>query len=149
MSLLVNDPELAAAYDDVRDDKSETNWVFFGLASGKPDRLQVSGKGSGGLSEFVQQLQADTAGWGYVRMNMSNDEYSQRVKFVLVPWCGEAVGVMKRARLSIQISEVKNVVRSYHIEVPASHVHDLDEADILTRLRKAGGANYDRQTSAY
>lgn len=75
--------------------------------------------------------------------------YSQRVKFVLVPWCGEAVGVMKRARLSIQISEVKNVVRSYHIEVPASHVHDLDEADILTRLRKAGGANYDRQTSAY
>jgi hypothetical protein len=74
MSLLVNDPDLTTVYDDVRDDKTETNWAFFGLASGKPDRLQVSGKGSGGLAEFVQQLQADTAGWGYVRMNMSNDE---------------------------------------------------------------------------
>jgi hypothetical protein len=56
---------------------------------------------------------------------------------------------MKRARLSIQIADVKNIIRSYHIEVPASHKNDLDEADILTRLRKAGGANYDRQTSAY
>lgn len=75
--------------------------------------------------------------------------YSQRVKFVLIPWCGEEVGVMKRARLSIQISDVKNVIRNYHIEVPASHKGDLDEVDILTRLRRAGGANYDRQTSAY
>jgi hypothetical protein len=56
---------------------------------------------------------------------------------------------MKRARLSIQISDVKNVIRNYHIEVPASHKGDLDEVDILTRLRRAGGANYDRQTSAY
>ncbi|KAI8575155.1 hypothetical protein K450DRAFT_263075 [Umbelopsis ramanniana AG] len=149
MSLLVSDPELLTAYDDVRDDKTETNWAFFGLAAGKPDRLQVSAKGSGGLAEFIQQLQKDTAGWGYVRMNMSNDEYSQRVKFVLIPWCGEEVGIMKRARLSIQIADVKNIIRSYHIEVPASHKADLDEADILTRLRKAGGANYDRQTSAY
>jgi hypothetical protein len=48
-----------------------------------------------------------------------------------------------------QISDVKNVIRNYHIEVPASHKGDLDEVDILTRLRRAGGANYDRQTSAY
>lgn len=74
MSLNVSDPALIEAYDDVRDDKTETNWLFFDFASGKPDRLQVAGSGSGGLEEFVAQLKPEVAGWGYVRMNMSNDE---------------------------------------------------------------------------
>lgn len=74
MSLNVTDPAISEAYEDVRDDKSSTNWAFFDFADGKPDRLKVAGKGSGGFSEFVQQLKPEIAGWGYVRMNMSNDE---------------------------------------------------------------------------
>ncbi|KAI8139528.1 hypothetical protein BJV82DRAFT_626424 [Fennellomyces sp. T-0311] len=149
MSLIVNDPAIIEAYEDVRDDKSSTDWAFFDFADGKPDRLKVAGSGSGGLSEFVGQLKPEIAGWGYVRMNMSNDEYSQRIKFVLVPWCGESVGIMRKAKLSIQIADVKNILRNFHIEVPASHVQDLDEKDVMTRLRRAGGANYDRQSSNY
>ncbi|KAI7883505.1 actin depolymerizing protein [Lichtheimia hyalospora FSU 10163] len=149
MSLNVTDPAIAEAYEDVRDDKSCTNWAFFDFADGKPDRLKVAGTGSGGLSEFVEQLKPEIAGWGYVRMNMSNDEYSQRVKFVLVPWCGESVGIMRKARLSIQIADVKNILRNFHIEVPASNTNELEENDIMTRLRRAGGANYDRQLSSY
>lgn len=75
--------------------------------------------------------------------------YSQRVKFVLVPWCGDKVGVMRKAKLSIQISDVKNILRNYHIEVSASSAQDLTENEIMTRLRRAGGANYDRQSSNY
>ncbi|ORX55172.1 actin depolymerizing protein [Hesseltinella vesiculosa] len=148
MSLII-EPSIAEQYEVIRDDKSETNWAFFDFANGKPDRLQVSGTGSGGLSEFIAHLSPEVAGWGYVRMNMSNDEYSQRVKFVLVPWCGESVGVMRRAKLSIQIADVKNVIRSFHIEVPASQVSELSEQEIMTKLRRAGGANYDRQSSNY
>ncbi|KAI8097289.1 uncharacterized protein BX664DRAFT_326037 [Halteromyces radiatus] len=149
MSLNVSDPAITEAYEDVRDDTTETNWAFFDFANGKPDRLKVAGCGTGGLKEFIGTLQSDVAGWGYVRLNLSNDDYSHRVKFILVPWCGESVGVMRRAKLSIQIAEVKNVIRSYHIEVPASHLTDLEEQDIMTRLRKANGANYDRQLSNY
>ncbi|CAO3641865.1 unnamed protein product [Mucor hiemalis] len=82
-------------------------------------------------------------------MNMSNNEYSQRIKFVFVPWCGDKVGIMRKAKLSIQISDVKNIIRSFHIEVPASTTQDLSENEIMTRLRRAGGANYDRQSSNY
>jgi hypothetical protein len=74
MSLNVSDSALIDKYEDVRDDKSETNWVFFDFADGKPDRLQVAGSGNGGLAEFVAQLKPEVAGWGYLRMNMSNDE---------------------------------------------------------------------------
>ncbi|GAA5808391.1 hypothetical protein MFLAVUS_001782 [Mucor flavus] len=149
MSLNVSDPAINETYEDVRDDKTETNWAFFDFADGRPDRLQVAGSGSGGLSEFVDQLKPELAGWGYIRMNLSNDEYSQRIKFVLVPWCGEKVGIMRKAKLSIQIADVKNVLRNFHIEVPANHTQELSEDEILTRLRRAGGANYDRQTSDY
>lgn len=75
--------------------------------------------------------------------------YSQRVKFVLVPWCGDEVGIMRKAKLSIQISEVKNILRNYHIEFPASHTQDLKEDEVMNKLRRAGGANYDRQSSNY
>ncbi|KAI8095513.1 hypothetical protein BDF21DRAFT_353197 [Thamnidium elegans] len=149
MSLNVSDPAINEAYEDVRDDKTETNWVFFDFADGRPDRLQVAGSGNGGLNEFVSQLKPEVAGWGYVRMNLSNDEYSQRIKFVLIPWCGEKVGIMRKAKLSIQIADVKNILRNFHIEVPANHTQELSEDEILTRLRRAGGANYDRQTSDY
>lgn len=56
---------------------------------------------------------------------------------------------MRKAKLSIQISDVKNIIRSFHIEVPASTTQDLSENEIMTRLRRAGGANYDRQSSNY
>lgn len=75
--------------------------------------------------------------------------YSQRVKFVLIPWCGESVGIMRKAKLGVQMADVKNVIRNFHIEVPANHVQDLSENEIMTRLRRAGGANYDRQSSNY
>lgn len=74
MSLNVSDPAIVEAYEDVRDDKTATNWAFFDFADGKPDRLKVAGKGEGGLSEFLAQLKPEIAGWGYVRMNLSNDE---------------------------------------------------------------------------
>lgn len=67
----------------------------------------------------------------------------------MVPWCGDKVGIMRKAKLSIQIADVKNVLRNFHIEVPASHTQELSEAEIMTRLRRAGGANYDRQSSTY
>lgn len=79
----------------------------------------------------------------------NQQRYSQRIKFVLVPWCGEKVGIMRKAKLSIQISDVKNVLRNFHIEVPASQTSELTESEIMTRLRRAGGANYDRQSSNY
>lgn len=87
-------------------------------------------------------------GW-YYWSGTAAARYSQRVKFVLVPWCGESVGVMRKAKLGVQIADVKNILRNFHIEVPASTTHDLEENDIMTRLRRAGGANYDRQLSTY
>lgn len=68
---------------------------------------------------------------------------------------------MRRARVSVHAADVKKVLSAYSFEVNASSASDLKQVslprdldaaeygltrqdDIVTRLRKAGGANYDR-----
>jgi hypothetical protein len=46
-------------------------------------------------------------------MPFSNDELSLRTKFVLICWCGEDVGVMRKAKMSVCIQTriyIKHIV---------------------------------------
>ncbi|CAG8689345.1 12983_t:CDS:2, partial [Acaulospora colombiana] len=66
-----------------------------------------------------------------------------REKFILVVWIGGSVKVMRKAKVSIHLADVKTVLRTFSIEVAAEHKEDLEEEPIVVRLRKAGGASYD------
>lgn len=91
-----------AAYEDIRNDKTTTNWYYhipcwcwcrwkrFTLEykDESKDFLSVGKTGSGGLKECVGSLKADQALFIYLRILVGNDELSQRAKFVLVSWCG-------------------------------------------------------------
>ncbi|ORY25712.1 hypothetical protein BCR39DRAFT_543048 [Naematelia encephala] len=140
----VKDPKIEEAYELIRKDDNDTNWLLLDYESDKSNTLHLTATGSGGLAEFTAALQPSRASFGYVRVKYANDEHSFREKFCLVIWIGEEVKVMRRARVSIHTADVKNVLRAYSIEVSASSLADLKEADIVQRMRKAGGANYDR-----
>ncbi|KAJ2452231.1 hypothetical protein EV183_003089 [Coemansia sp. RSA 2336] len=137
------------AQEEVCNDKNDINWMLLTFADSKGSALTVSQKGAGGIDELKQHLKDDEAAFGYLRTTMSNDEHSQRTKFVLVSWIGKNVNYMRRARLGMQKSDVTKVLKYFSIDIPAEDPDDLDADDILMRLRKAGGANYDRQTSNY
>jgi hypothetical protein len=68
---------------------------------------------------------------------------------VFISWCGPDVKVMRRAKLSVHGTTVKTVIKSFAVEISASSTKDITEADITLLLKKAMGANYDRQTSDY
>jgi len=72
------------AYRDVRDDKSELNWLLLDYESDRSDKLLVTQTGSGGLSELVENLDDSKASYAYVRVTYSNDKQSTREKFILV-----------------------------------------------------------------
>lgn len=75
---------LLLAYLDVRDDKSDTNWLLLDYASDTSDALQLTKTGTGGLAELAEHL-ADTRGsYAYARVSFSNDKESKREKFILV-----------------------------------------------------------------
>lgn len=137
-----NSPEILAAYDAVRSDKNETNWLIISYASGVGDALKLTGTGNGGLDELATKLDDSQAQYAYVRVEYANDTESKRVKFVLVIWIGEGTKVMRKARVSIESGEVKRVLGHHSIQVDARDKGDLDEKDIVIRLRKAGGADY-------
>ncbi|EGF79454.1 hypothetical protein BATDEDRAFT_89530 [Batrachochytrium dendrobatidis JAM81] len=141
--------DIGAAYEDVRNDKSATNWLLLEYVDDKTDVLKVAKTGTGGFAEFKQQLGESKASFGYVRQVVGNDELSKRAKFVLVSWCGTQVKVMRKAKLSVHIADVKSVIKNFAIEISAQSLDDLKDKDIDLLLKKAMGANYDRQTSQY
>jgi hypothetical protein len=71
----------------------------------------LKSKGTEGLKEFVDSLDENQAAFGYVRINVSNDELSVRTKFIFVTWIGSGVKVMRKAKLSVHVSDVKNILR--------------------------------------
>jgi len=131
------------AYLEVRDDKSETNWLLLDYESEKSDKLKLTQTGTGGLSELKDALDDYRASYGYVRVSYSNDKESTREKFILVVWIGPNCKIMRKAKISVHSADVKNVLRVFSIEVAAREKDDLNEDPIIIRLRKAGGASYD------
>jgi len=149
MSKLVANPEIKESYDKIRDDKDPMNWVLLEYIDDKTDELKVSASGTGGIKEFISNCKQDQAGFGFIRVNASNDPLSQRTKFVFVTWCGSKVKVMRKAKLSIHISQVKTIFKSFAVEINATIPEDLEESTVMLAVTKAMGANYDRQASNY
>lgn len=138
----VDAPEILAAYDAVRSDKDETNWLLISYAAATGNQLVLSKTGTGGLPELAAELDDSQVQYAYVRVEYANDAESKRVKFALVVWIGANTKVMRKARVSIEAGAVKKVLSHYSVQVDADDKRDLDEAEIVTRLRKAGGADY-------
>ncbi|CAK5274798.1 unnamed protein product [Mycena citricolor] len=155
----VSDPAIDAAYQDVRSDKSDTNWVLLDYENDRSDKLVVTGTGTGGLAELRESLDDGKASYAYVRVSYSNDKESKREKFILVVWIGPSCKVMRKAKagklhprnnrsdfarqISVHSADVKSTLRVFSIEVAAREKDDLNEEPIVVRLRKAGGASYD------
>jgi hypothetical protein len=83
-----------------------------------------------------------------ISMTIANDELSQRAKFVLIYWGGNVTG-LRKAKLSFYGADVKTIITHYALDLNVDTLAELDYNDIVKALRKAGGANYDRQTSDY
>jgi len=139
----VTDSKINEAYLDVRDDKTETNWLLLDYESDRSDKLLLNQTGTGGLAELRDVLDDSKASYAYVRVSYSNDKESTREKFILVVWIGPQCKVMRKAKISVHAADVKGVLRVYSIEVAAREKEDLNEDPIVVRLRKAGGASYD------
>ncbi|KAL5120752.1 hypothetical protein ACEQ8H_001232 [Pleosporales sp. CAS-2024a] len=146
---ILSDPDISQAYEDVRSDKSDTTWLVLKYASPTSDNLKLAGSGTGDIAEMTETLADDEAAYAYVRMKLGNDEYSERVKFAFVVWAGPNTKVMRKAKMSFQSGQVKQVIRTYAVEVQTGDKKDLDAEAVTLKLRKAMGANYDRQTSGY
>ena len=51
-----NSPDILAAYDAVRSDKDETNWLIISYAAPTGNALTLTSTGTGGLKELASKL---------------------------------------------------------------------------------------------
>ncbi|KAL2213013.1 ADF-like domain-containing protein [Sarocladium strictum] len=134
--------DISNAYEAVRSDKDETNWLLISYAAATGNKLTLTQTGTGGISELSAALDDTQVQYGYVRVEYANDKESKRVKFVLVVWIGENTKVMRKARVSVESGDVKRVLSHHSIAITVGDKGELDEEDIVKKLRKAGGADY-------
>eukprot|EP01112_Ceratiomyxa_fruticulosa_P002788 TRINITY_DN1300_c0_g1_i1.p1 TRINITY_DN1300_c0_g1~~TRINITY_DN1300_c0_g1_i1.p1 ORF type:complete len:145 (-),score=28.47 TRINITY_DN1300_c0_g1_i1:251-685(-) len=139
----VSDPAISEAVRDVLSDATDTNWLVLGYEG---NTIKVQSSGSGGLSEMVAVFRDDQSQYGYLRVN-TGDAESKRTKFALISWCGEQVGALKRAKMSVHKASIKTVITNYAVEIHGTTVDDLSEDAIMSKIKKAQGADYSGNTS--
>uniref|UniRef100_A0A8C6PZI1 Coactosin-like protein n=1 Tax=Nothobranchius furzeri TaxID=105023 RepID=A0A8C6PZI1_NOTFU len=122
------------AYNDVRDDATETSCY-------SPKNQPATGTD---YEEFKKLCKDDTRLFGFVRFT-TGDAMSKRAKFTFLTWIGEDITGLQRAKISTDKTLVKDVVQNFAKEFVISDSRELDQEFLCKELRKAGGANYDAQ----
>ncbi|KAF7244605.1 Coactosin-like protein [Varanus komodoensis] len=95
------------AYNLVRDDATEVNWVSFRYDGS----TIVPGHHGVDYEEFIRQCTDDIRLFGFVRFT-TGDTMSKRVKFALITWIGESVSGLQRAKTGTDKTLVKEVVQA-------------------------------------
>ncbi|KAG7218125.1 hypothetical protein INR49_010979 [Caranx melampygus] len=113
VNLSKNGPALMAAYKEVVDGKSDTNWVLF-TYEGNSNDIRLAEKGAGGLEEMVEELSSGKVMYAFCRVPDPNSGLS---KYVLINW-------------------------GAHVTINARDEQDVEPDTILSKVAKASGANF-------
>ena len=62
----------------------------------------------------------------------------------LIHRVGPNTKIMRKAKMSFQSGQVKQVIRTYAVEIQTSDKKELDADQVTMKLRKAMGANCER-----
>lgn len=78
-----NRDQLVAAWRDVLDDRSATDWALFGYEPRESNALRVVASGDGGLEELNDELNTSNIMYCFVRVL---DPKTSLTKYVLINW---------------------------------------------------------------
>lgn len=141
--VVVDEAGVTEAYDNVRADGSENVYV---MLTYNEDNTQIGVHSIGTDYSQVSEILGGDEGKGmrayiYLRVT-TGDEMSKRAKFVLLTWCGSEVGAMKKAKMSLEKTEVKKILAIYAVEHQTADLDEMSLSSIVDKVKKSGGANY-------
>ncbi|XP_028852703.1 drebrin-like b isoform X2 [Denticeps clupeoides] len=138
VNLSKNGPALTAAYNEVVDEKSNTNWALF-TYEGNTNDIRLADKGDGGLDELVEELNSGKVMYAFCRVQ---DPNSGLPKYVLINWTGEGVKDARKGLCANHVSAMANFLKGAHVTVNARAEEDVEPESIMQKVAKASGANY-------
>uniref|UniRef100_A0A3Q2PYP3 Drebrin-like b n=1 Tax=Fundulus heteroclitus TaxID=8078 RepID=A0A3Q2PYP3_FUNHE len=138
VNLSKNGPALTAAYKEVVDEKSDTNWALF-TYEGNSNDIRLAEKGDGGLEELVEELNSGKVMYAFCRVQ---DPNSGLPKYVLINWTGEGVKDARKGLCANHVSAIGNFLKGAHVTINARADEDVEPEAIMQKVAKASGANY-------
>lgn len=138
VNLSKNGPALTAAYKEVVDEKSETNWALF-TYEGNTNDIRLASKGEEGLEELVEELNSGKVMYAFCRVK---DPNSGLPKYVLINWTGEGVKDARKGLCANHVSAMANFLKGAHVTINARAEEDVEPESIMQKVAKASGANY-------
>ncbi|KAK2818548.1 hypothetical protein Q5P01_024109 [Channa striata] len=138
VNLSKNGAALEAAYKEVVDSNSDTNWALF-TYEGNSNDIRLAGTGGGGLEELVEELNSGKVMYAFCRVQ---DPNSGLPKFVLINWTGEGVKDTRKGRVANHVSSMANFLRGAHVTINARDEDDVEPKTILEKVAKTSGANF-------
>ncbi|XP_067269088.1 drebrin-like b isoform X5 [Pseudorasbora parva] len=138
VNLSKNGPALTAAYNEVVNEKSETNWALF-TYEGNTNDIRLAEKGDGGLEELVEELNSGKVMYAFCRVQ---DPNSGLPKYVLINWTGEGVKDARKGQCANHVSSMANFLKGAHVTINARAEEDVEPDAIMQKVAKASGANY-------
>ncbi|XP_039875219.1 drebrin-like b isoform X5 [Simochromis diagramma] len=138
VNLSKNGSALTAAYKEVVDEKSNTNWALF-TYEGNSDDIRLAEKGDGGLEELVEELNSGKVMYAFCRVQ---DPNSGLPKYVLINWTGEGVKDARKGICANHVSAMSNFLKGAHVTINARAEEDVEPESIMQKVAKASGANY-------
>ncbi|XP_042344183.1 drebrin-like b isoform X1 [Plectropomus leopardus] len=138
VNLSKNGPALTAAFKEVVDEKSNTNWALF-TYEGNSNDIRLAEKGDGGLEELVEELNSGKVMYAFCRVQ---DPNSGLPKYVLINWTGEGVKDARKGLCANHVSAMANFLKGAHVTINARAEEDVEPEVIMQKVAKASGANY-------
>uniref|UniRef100_A0A1B0DR28 Uncharacterized protein n=2 Tax=Phlebotomus papatasi TaxID=29031 RepID=A0A1B0DR28_PHLPP len=136
VNLSKNREAIVAAWQDVLDDKTETDWALFGY-EGQTNDLKVVACGSGGLDELNEELNSGKIMYAFVRVA---DPKTSLSKNILINWQGEGAPVLRKGTCANHTRDVANLLKGAHLTINARLEDDVDQERILQKLSLVGSA---------
>ncbi|KAH8335065.1 hypothetical protein KR074_002184 [Drosophila pseudoananassae] len=128
--------QIVAAWKDVLDDKSSTNWSLFGY-EGQTNELKVVGSGDGGVEELNEDLNSGKIMYAFVRIE---DPKTGLNKYLLINWQGEGAPVLRKGTCANHIRDVGNLLSGAHLTISARNEDDIDLDRLLKKLSTVSSA---------
>ncbi|KAG7323002.1 hypothetical protein KOW79_014348 [Hemibagrus wyckioides] len=135
---------LSAAYNEVVEGKTDTDWVLF-TYEGNSNDIQIAAKGGGGLDEMVQELSAGKVMYAFCRVT---DPHSGVPKFILINWIGEGVAGVRRGVCANHLYTMASFLRGAHVTINAHSEDDVGPELIMNKVSQAVGVNYSIYTES-
>lgn len=129
---------MVAAWSEVVDDKSPTNWALFGY-EGQTNCLKLISKGDGGLVEMAEDFNSGSIMYAFCQVQ---DPKTTLPKYVLINWQGEGAPVVRKGTCANHIRSVCDFLKGIHVTINARTEEDVDPKLVIEKVCKSTGSAY-------